>query len=78
MQEAWREIQLRMQDFGRCWKQNNYKRSQALDNKGNIIETCWRNFKASFKISFDQEFEKAIRDSTPGPDATHLSDTTTT
>ena len=76
MQDTWQEIRHRMQDFARCWKQNNYRRSQVLDSKGNIIETCWRNFKARFMISFDQDLEQAIRDYTPRHDATPPPDAT--
>ena len=69
MQDADQEIRLRIQDFARSWKHNNYKRSQALDSKGNIIELCWKNFKARFKISFDQDLETSIRDYTPDVNA---------
>jgi hypothetical protein len=70
MRETWQDIAWMMQDFTYCWKRNKCRGSQALDRKGNDIEIGWRNFKARFKISFDQDLEKAIRDYTPGNDAT--------
>jgi len=63
---AWSDIGFMMGDFGRCWKRNRFCTSPALNAKGAQIEASWRNFEERFKIRFDRDYKKSIREYTPG------------
>jgi hypothetical protein len=65
MLSMWYDIGCMMKDFDCCWKRNNFRGSPALDARCKQIEGCWKNFEERFKIKFDREFKKAIREYTP-------------